>query len=568
MADDNATELVKRGDKRFAKRQSLDAFRQEIALNFAPWHATWQSELTWGEDFAAHLIDGTPLLLARDFVGQIGAMLRPAGKQYFWHRTAHDKLNNNRKVRQYLDWRSTQMMRIMTDRVTGFQRATKQADEFFGLFGDAVISVDTSTEQDSLRYRAWHTKDCVWSIGSENKPDQLTRKEMVAGRVILQRYKGKKGCKLHPKMLEAIEKDPDQEFEIRHEVMPGSEYDSYARKGDLQRKEGWASIWVDVANKHIIKEANTSTFRYCIPRWVTLPGNPYALSPASVIAMPDARLIQQQAGAILEAAEKQINPPLIATQDTIRGDVSLISGGITWIDKGYDERTGDPLRPLDLGKNFNLGVDSLLRTEQQLAKAFFLDVLRMPDTRSTRSVQEIQFKIDEYVRASLPLFAPMHSEYSESLFYETDMQIAQMGGYTMPMPDELKDQELQYQWDNPLSDMLERQKSQVIAEISQLGQTVAALEMAAQQAPSIKHIDHGRMFREGAMGLGAATWLLDEDEAEEEQNAMKEAAAQQQMMAQAPNIAQVIDSGVNAASVAAEIAPIAEPGYPMLSAPQ
>jgi hypothetical protein len=88
MSDDNAVELIRRSDRRFSKRAQLDSFRQEVALNFAPWLAEWTTELQLGDDYAAHLIDGTPLLLARDFVGQIGAMLRPPGKQWFWHRTA------------------------------------------------------------------------------------------------------------------------------------------------------------------------------------------------------------------------------------------------------------------------------------------------------------------------------------------------------------------------------------------------------------------------------------------------------------------------------------------------
>lgn len=561
--DENAKELLKRSDKRYSARSQLDSFRQEIALNFCPWHASWTSQLTWGEDFCSHLIDGTPLLLARDFIGQIGAMLRPPGKQWFWHRSVHDKINNDVNAREYLDWRSTQMMRILGDRVTGFTRAAKMADEFFGFFGDAVLSVDVSQEQDSLRVRAWHTKDCVWAIGSENKVDTLTRKETLAVRNIARRF-GEKA--LHQKMRDALEKDADQEFEIRHEVLPADEYD--AKKNPRRRAGQWASVWIDPTNQHVLREVTTQTMRYVPPRWVTLPHMPYAISPATVVALPDARLIQQQALAILEAAEKSANPPLVAISEAIQGGVELRAGGITWIDKSYDERTGDPLRPLDLGKNPGLGVDSLLRTEAQLSRAFFLDVLRMPNTAQSKSTLEVQFLIDEYIRAALPLFAPMQAEYNEALLYEVDTIIDHMGGYSdREMPKSLTRDELQYQWDNPLSDMVERQKVQQVAEVSQLAQTIAALEAAAQQAPTLTQINTGKMFRESAIAVGASGWLLSEDEAEEAGEANAQAAQMQSMVASAPNIASVIDSGVNAAKVAAEIPMQAEPGFPMLPAP-
>lgn len=569
MSDENATELIQRGDRRFSKRQPLDSMRQEIALNFAPYLAEWTTTLYMGQDFAAHLIDGTPLLLARDFVAQIGSMLRPSGKQYFWHRTPIDDVNNDREVREYLDWRSTQMMRIMTDTVTGFQRATKQADEFFGLFGDAVLSVDTSPTRDSLRVNAWHTKNCVWAVGPENRVDTMTRKQTMPARNMKIFFNQPKD-ELHKKIQEACEKNPDQEFEVRHEVIPADEYDAYVKKRSSRgrRVDGWYSVWVDVTHKCIIRETWQRTFRYVAPRWVTLPGNPYAISPAATIALPDARLIQQQALAILEAAEKQINPPLIAYADTIRGDVRLESRGITWVDRDYDAKTGDPVQPLELGKNFQLGVESLLRTEAQLTRAFFLDVLRMPDTRRTKSIPEVQFQIDEYVRAALPLFAPMQSEYSEPLLFEIDQQIQLAGGYAhREMPDVLKETELVFSWDNPLTDMLERQKSQKASELAVLGQAWAALEAAAAQSPALQQVDTVKGFRESAISLGVSTWLLDEREAQKKQQAGAQANMMREMVAAAPNIASVIDSGVSAAQAAAEIPNPAEPAYPILPAP-
>lgn len=568
MADENAVELLKRSSARFGKRQTLDTFRQEVALNFAPDLASWTNTLIWGDDFASHLADGTPLLMARDFVGQVGAMLRPAGKQWFWHRTQDDEINNNRGCREYLDWKSTVMMRIMTDRSTGFSTATKTADRFFSLFGDAVLSVDyDGPSRSALRIAAWHTKDCVWAIGNDNKPDTITRREQIPLRNMVRRFR-QPNDKISAKVKEKVEKAPDEEIEIRHEVLPAEEYDAYIKKGALKRKDGWVSVWVDATNQEIIRETHQETFRYVVPMWVRVLNWPYAISPATTIALPDARLIQQQAIAIMEAAEKQINPPLIAVQDVIRGTVGLDSRAITWVDKQYDERTGDSLRPLELGKNFGLGIDSLDRTAAQLARAFYLDVLRMPDTRNSKSTLEVQFLIDEYVRAALPLFAPIQADYNEAMLYEVDKAIEAAQGYgNVDVPEELKDVELTYQWDNPLTDMMERQKAQMVAEVAQLANTIAALEAAASQSPSLQQIDSVKMFRESVMGIGGAPWLLDESAAKKQGEMAAQMNGVQQMIGAAPNVAKLIDSGVNAAEAAATIPNPAEPGYPMLPAP-
>lgn len=554
--EQRAQDLCQRSGKRFSARSQLDSLRQEIARNFFPWHASFTTELNIGDDLASDLVDGSPLIIARDFIGQIGAMLRPPGKQWFWHRTEIEDINNDIECRSYLDWRSRQMMRIIFDRVTGSKRALKQADEFFGGFGDAVLSVDLSTQQDSLRVRSYHVKDAVWSVGPDNRIDTIARKEAITARNMASRF-GEKN--IHAQVKDAILKDPDQIFQIEHHVLPARDYHG------SDKKKGFASVWVDVSNQHILRDVNQKTFRYVVPRWVTLPHSAYGLSMATTIALPDARLIQQQALAILEAAEKQVNPPLIATTDAIRGDVAMMSGGITWVDKAYDERTGDPLRALDMGKNFGLGVDSLMRTEQQLNRAFYLDILRMPDTRRTKSTAEVQFLIDEYIRAALPLFEPMQTEYNEAFLYECDQLIDLAGGYAeREMPEQVKRAGMQYVWDNPLSDMQERQKAQMVGEVSQLGQTIAALEAAAAQTPSLMQVDSAKMFRESVMAIGGSAWLMSEEDAAKAAAAGQQANQMKEMAAAAPDLARVIDSGVGAAEAAAGIE--AQLGIPILSA--
>jgi hypothetical protein len=564
MSDENAIELIKQGDKRFSARQTLDSLRQEIALSFAPHLASWTTTQQLSDDFCSHLADGTPLLLARDYVGQIGAMLRPPGKQWFWHRTPHDDLNNTPNVRRYLDARSSLMNRIVFDRMTGAEGALQQTDEFYGLFGDAVLSVDLSDKLSSLRIQSHHTKDCAWSIGKENKADVLTRKEMMQYRVVKARF-SRPGDKLHPKLLEKCEKEGDQECEIRHEVRPASEYDAYIKKSPMKHKDGFVSVWVDVANKAIIRETYTPTFRYVIPRAGRRHGFAYGFSRATMAALPDARMLQQQAVAIIEAAEKQISPPLVAYTDAIRGDVRL--DGITWIDGKYDERSGDPLRTLELGKNFQLGVEALLRTESQLTRAFYLDRLRMPDTRSSKSTMEVGFLIDEYIRSAVPLFSPMKVEYSDEFLFEVDTLIDLMGGYgDMEKPQELKEVELVFAWDNPLTDMLERQKAQKASELAILAQSWAGLEVAAAQSPALQQVDTSKGFRESAMSIGVASWLVDERTAKKKGEELAQANQAREAVAAAPDIANVIHRGAQAAQIAGDIPNPAEPGMPLLPA--
>jgi hypothetical protein len=539
MSDQNAVELIFRADRKFGSRTQLDQFRDEIAHHFAPWDASWQQDLVLGEDFAAHLIDGTPLLLARDYINQIGSILRPAGKQWFWRRTGDEKLNEDAANRAYLDWRSKQTMRAIFERETGAVSALKHSDRFYGLYGDAVLSVDVSDRLDGLRIKSYHSKDCVWSIGPSNKADVFTRREKMTVRNMAWKFGEEK---LHPKTREKLAKTPDMELVVQHDVMPAEDYDRIKNAAAFARKPGeFVSIWTDVEQKHVMRQATQPTMRYVVPRSVTLPNNPYGISMATIIALPDARLIQQQALAILEAAERQVDPPIVAMDgDAIRGDIDLSRGKITWVDRAYDDRTGAPLVPLELAKNFQLGVESLMRTEAQITRAFHLDQLRMPDTGRTKAVEEVQFLIDEYIRSALPLFAPMQVEYNAEFLYEVDNVLTSMGTWENDeIPQDLMQDEsgIEFAWDNPLTDMIERQKATVVAEVGQLAQVIAALEAGAAQAKSLARLDYGEMFEDAVVGLQGSKYILEDEQKEEAQQGVEQQQQVDALMANAPNIA-------------------------------
>ena len=574
MADENAVELLKRGDARFSRRQQLDTYRQEVALMFAPQHAAWTTELNLGEDFAAHLMDGTPLIVAEDYVSMIGSMLRPAGRQWFWHRTPYEDMNAEPEIRDYLDWRSQQLMRFLFERTSGAEGALSEADQFYGLFGDAVIAIDYDTpERRRLTVQHYHSKDATWEIGKQNKPDVLTRKECLPARVVKARFSTKGLDKpLHRDIEEACEKDPSRTLDIRHEVLPADEYDAYVKKaGQLRRKEGWVSVWIDATNRQVLRETYTNSFRYVIPRAGRRYGFPYGISRATMIALPDARLIQQQATAILEAAEKQVDPPLFAFGDVLRGNPDLRSRAINMVETDFADKKHQPIMPIELAKNFRLGVDALMRTEGQIARAFRLDRIRFPDTRNSKTVEEAQFLINEFVRSAVPMFSPMKSEYSDEVLYEADRLVEAAGGYSQrEKPQALRDlpaDEMVFSWENALTDMLERQKVQRITEVSQIGQTVAAYEAAAQQIPALQQVDSETMMRDGVVAVGGSSWIMAAQRLKAKREAIAQQQAQQQAIAAAPNVAQLIDAGVGAAEAANDIPLMAEPGLPLLPAP-
>ena len=65
-----------------------------------------------------------------------------------------------------------------------------------------------------------------------------------------------------------------------------------------------------------------------------------------------------------------MNPPLVATEQVVRSDMALFAGGVTWVDKDYDERLGAALRPIEIKGDMRTGFQLRQDVREMLAKAF------------------------------------------------------------------------------------------------------------------------------------------------------------------------------------------------------
>jgi hypothetical protein len=137
-----------------------------------------------------------------------------------------------------------------------------------------------------------------------------------------------------------LEKNPFDTIECYHMMVDADSYDVKAMG------RPYVSVYYDAKHDTVLEELPVWSKQYVIPRWQTVSGSQYAFSPATVAALPDARLLQAMTYTLLEAGEKLTNPPMVATENAVRSDVAIYAGGITWVDMEYDERLGDALRPL------------------------------------------------------------------------------------------------------------------------------------------------------------------------------------------------------------------------------
>lgn len=520
MSDKRATDLIERGDTLFSARSRLMSLWQETSNMFYPERADFTTTRVMGDTFADWLMTSYPIIARRDLGNSFSAMLRPTDKEWFLLGTMRPEREDN-QAKAWFDYARDTMRRAMYARQTQFVRATKEGDHDFAAFGQCAITVEMNRAGDDLLYRNWHLRDVAWCEDAEGKIDEVHRKWKPYARDLAKLFPKTAGTKLK----ELADTKPYDTVECRHIVVCRDDYEP--APGKKPPKEAYVSIYLNMLDAEFLEEKPIHNLMYVIPRWETVSGSQYAYSPATVAALPDARLIQAMTLTLLEAGENYTRPPMIAVQQAIRGDVQLYSGGITWVDAEYDERLGEVLRPLTQDKSgLPIGRDLRNDVKEALSEAFFLNKLTLPMDTDDKEMTAFETgqRVQEYIRQTLPLFEPVESDYNGALCemsFDLMMRAGAFGPYDN-IPQSIRGQQVQFRFVSPLSEAIDAQKAGKLQAAAQIIATVTPFDSTAPQV-----LDVHTAERDAMLGVGVpAKWLRSEQQ-------MQAAADYQAKLAQA-----------------------------------
>ena len=533
----NITQLQDMGQSLFSKRSTLLSLWQEMGENFYPERADFTLRRTIGTDFAAGLMTSYPVLCRRDLGDQISTMLRPTAKAWF-HVALRDPFSEDNEGKRMLEWASQVQRRAMYDPVALFTRATKEGDHDFACFGQCVISVRLNKAADALLYRCFHLRDVAWAENEEGKIGMIFRKWKPTCQDLVRLF----GDKVHSEVKQAMARNqPLTEVECMHMIVEADLYDEKSNG-----KPYW-SLTYDCEHQHLMEKVAVWSKEYAIPRWQTVSGSQYAFSPATIAALPDARLIQAMTYTLLEAGEKVVNPPMVATKDAVRGDMAVYAGGVTWVDRDYDEKLGEALRPMNIdAKGMPLGIEMQKDGRAMLAACFFLNKLTMPQRGPEMTAYEVGQRIQEYIRGALPIFEPMEMSYNGEVCMLTWDLLLRNGAFGDPrafprnVRAAIEGGAMQFRFESPLHDAIEAQKGQKFLEMKGLLAEAIAMDPNASAVPDVI-----TALRDALDGVGVpAKWVRDD-------TTVKQMRAAQQAAEQS---AALLDSMQKGADVAATLA--------------
>ena len=540
-------ELCGLAETAFSSRSNVTSMWQEISDLFYSERGGFTTSNEISFETHAQNTNSAPWMFRRELGDTIGSMLRPPGKNWSKLDLMDERLTNEPQNRRGLDHLHGIFRRAIYSTRSNFSRIAKIADQDWAAFGNCVIEPRMNVTNDGLMFINHHLRNIAWSQNYDGNIDRSYLRWEPTARQLksVRAFKGK----IHQAVEELCDKAPDTVVNCKRIVLPADEYDSYGvTKEDRIRgapKGQFVSIYVDMDNEAILEEVRIALFPYTIARWA-LP-SPYAISPATYGAIPDARMLMRMTLTMIEGAERAVDPTLISTIDVVRGDIQSFPGGIIQIDRNYDERMGAAIRPLESNSgSLPFGLDMLQDLRDRLADMFYLNRINLPPIGEDMTALEVRERVSEFTRRAIPLFEPAETDYNGNLCELTFGVMMQAGffGSMEDLPKELSGGEIKFTFDTPLRAADDRAKTVAFQEAAQV------LSIAAQLDPAIAKsaVRLTPALRDALRGVQApAEWIATDEEIAEAQET--EAQAMQAMQA-----AQAVSTGAQVAGQVGEAA--------------
>lgn len=517
--DSRIKEFIAQGDYLFSKRLQLMSIWQELTDNFYPEREGFTRDFTPGDEFAEHLMSSFPVMMRRDLGNLISSMLRPSSQHWFSMTTGEDELYEDHAATQWMEYASNLQRKVMYDPASCFVSATKQADHDYITFGQTAMTCELNKYRNGLLHRTWHLRDIAWCDGYDGKPETAHQKWKLPIKHLVDLFGEDK---LHEKLKKAYKKEPYREVEGRRIVLPSEEYNA-----DKGVRQPYQSIWIDTENEHILEDVGIRVNPWVIPVWHKANGSQYGHSPATIVALPEARIHQAMTLTLLDAGEMATNPPLIAKNDAFREDFNRFPGGVSFADLAPNEKIGDIMTLLQQDKS-GLPFGDKLREDQKttLMDAFYINKINLPPPSHNMTATESSYRNQEFIRNTLPLFEPIEQNYSAALCEKDFELILSVNGFgpLENIPESLRNRDVKFKFKSPLVEAIDRENASAFME------SLDIIERSVQFEPgSADNLNIMAGVRDALKGVKAPAKWVNPEEVVMELIQQRQAAQAEQM---------------------------------------
>ena len=439
----NVNDVIKRYEAAKGARDNWEWHWQEIAELVLPTR-DFTVDFNDGDQRRNRIYNEVAPDACESLASALSGMLTNTSIRWFSLTLADYELAQNEEAKVWLYDTTTRMLDYFDSSESGF--ATNSHEIYLDLcaFGTGVMLVRRSPN--SLTFQARQLSNFYMTENDAGERVECYRRFKMTALEAYEVF----GDDLHEKIIKAVEepKNRDKKWEFIHAVIKRSDRDPL--KVDSKNMP-FASIYIDIKNKELVREGGFSSMPYLVPRWSKAPEEVYGRSPSMKI-LPGIKMVNAMSRAVIEASELAIRPPLLIPANSIEGPIRTTPGSIMYTRSGTRELP----QPLMSGARPDIGEGLLAHRESRIEKAYFLDTFKLPDNDRMTATEIIERR-QQGLLAAAPMLSRLYEEWLNPVIQHV-FEWMRDTDRLMPMPDVIADRDLNISYRSPMA--LSKKQSQ------------------------------------------------------------------------------------------------------------
>jgi hypothetical protein len=357
----------------------------ELARYIRPSMGGLVSDFAPGEKRTRAIYDSTALQANDDLAHYMAAGLTPAASPWLDLSFRDSALDKDDTAREWLQ----ECVRILRAEIlrSNFHAVIGEVYADIGCFGTAVVQCEEKRKE---RFEGLHF-EAIWLKEILALPDQygdLTTTFRCYRRTLSQW--AEVFGELPPKMAKKLKEKPEEKAEVIHAVYPRDDHDK-TEPADGKRMP-FASVWVSVEDKAIIKEGGYMELPRYVVKWASASNSIWGYGPGH-LALPDIRTLNRAVELELSAWDRTINRPFKTSVNNIVGEtLDMGPGGLTTV------RDVNAILPLMDGTDFSLTAVKTDELRGSILKTFFADLIREPEGSTEKTAYEVARRLERAQR--------------------------------------------------------------------------------------------------------------------------------------------------------------------------
>lgn len=491
MMDSLAQDRIRKWERGKADMATFLTLWQQVANFSFPNRSDYVTTKSPGQKRMQYIFDSSPVWMTEQHAAGIHSLLTSTSLQWGWLRTEDDRLNADDEVRAWLDDTSMTMFSMFSSSKLNFASQSYEVFLDTGSIGQACMGILDAPNGPLFTTR--HMKECVLFEGDDDRINGVIRQWQWTARQAFEHW----GRAAGDAVYEAFTKgDEEKKLTFLQAVLPRRERDP--QRADKQNM-AWESVYICVDDGTVIAEGGFREFPFACPRFSRASGEIYGRG-CGTVALPDLQMLNELVKLVLKAAQKIIDPPLQVPDDGFLLAIKTLPGSINYYRAGQQGR----IEPVETNANIPVGNDILNNLKAQIARTYYVDMLRMPvdpndpasEGKGITATYWLQRREKEMMMLS-PVVARMQAEFCDPVFARTfAMQmrksVARKFGPGSPFrapPQKLSRAKLRVEYVSPLA---LAQKSTQMDAVTRLLQFALQIRQIDPQAPVIIDYDYAQ----------------------------------------------------------------------------